>query len=268
MASISSETTDPFDALDADWSVLCRQHRRSGVVRRWATQEAVLDGIDRLGDVIPPLKVDRGAICAALARLQQEGDGLAGRALLQLCVPGLMYLAAKWRPRMQGTNAAGWEVVTRAGIYIARLREGEIHCRVGVAGSLLRSVHRDLVREARQQVRHNSELANQWYDDEDDPHRDRGQGLAPSAEDIVCADHVVRAALEAATWSGFVPIDAARTVWLLLSGQPMVEASRLADRSIAAIYRHRDRTYAHIYEQLFTDTYTGRGGRRLSVAGV
>ena len=48
----------------------------------------------------------------------------------------------------------------------------------------------------------------------------------------------------------------------------MAEASRLADRSVAAVYRQRDRTYAHLYEQLFVDTSAAPGGRRLNTAAV
>jgi hypothetical protein len=39
------------------------------------------------------------------------------RALLQLLVPGLVRVAARWRCQLGGT-AAGWEVISRAGVDI------------------------------------------------------------------------------------------------------------------------------------------------------
>lgn len=253
MTAISSDGIDPFDVLDVDWSALCRQHRRSGAVARWAEHEPALAGFQRLEDVIPPLSVDRGPICAALAQLQRAGDDLAGRALLQLCIPGLMYLAARWRPLLPGSNTAAWEVVTRTGIYIARLRDNEIHCNVRVAGYLVRSVHRDLVRDAQQEVHRGYELDPERNEDGTNVRYLDGPRVASSAEDIVCAAHDVRSTLGTAARVGVVPLDVARTLWLLLSGYSMEDASRFADRSVAAIYRHRGRVYARLYEQLFAE---------------
>lgn len=34
-----------FAALDAEWAVLCRRHRRSAVVARWARRETDLAGV-------------------------------------------------------------------------------------------------------------------------------------------------------------------------------------------------------------------------------
>jgi hypothetical protein len=96
----------PFDALDADWALLCRRHRHSTVVARWARQEPAVATATRLADVIPPPGVDRTATCRALARLTAAGDDLAGRALLQLLLPGLVRLAVRWRPTFGGISAA------------------------------------------------------------------------------------------------------------------------------------------------------------------
>jgi hypothetical protein len=133
----------PFDALDAEWATLCWRHRRSTVIAHWGRQHPALASVTRLGDVIPPAGVDRRPYCQALAVLAASGDDLAARALLQLLIPGLVRLAARWRWQLDGMNAAGWEVIARAGLHIARLADTEITS--SIAGWLLRSVERDLV---------------------------------------------------------------------------------------------------------------------------
>src|SRR5215204_3435802 len=99
----------PFDALDAEWALLCRRHRRSTAVARWAQKQPALATATRLADVMPPPGVDRRPYCQALAALAADGDDLAARALLQLLVPGLVRLAAQWRWQLEGMAAAGWE---------------------------------------------------------------------------------------------------------------------------------------------------------------
>ena len=41
-APTSPGSLRPFDALDAEWALLCRRHRRSHVVARWTRQQPVL----------------------------------------------------------------------------------------------------------------------------------------------------------------------------------------------------------------------------------
>ena len=135
-APISPGSRRPFDALDTEWAVLCRRHRRSTVVAHWVRQQPALASLAGLGDVIPPAGVDRRPYCQALAALAAGGDDLAARALLQLLVPGLVRLAARWRWQLDGMSAAGWEVIARAGLYIARLTTVEVD---GNLASQLRS---------------------------------------------------------------------------------------------------------------------------------
>ncbi|MGH9287215.1 MAG: hypothetical protein ACRD0V_02760 [Acidimicrobiales bacterium] len=125
-APTSPGSLHPFDALDAEWALLCRRNRRSAVVARWAQQQPVLASLARLDDVIPPPDADRRPYCQALAALAAGGDDLAARALLQLLGRGLVHLAAQWRWQLEGITATGWELIARAGIYIARLRTTEV----------------------------------------------------------------------------------------------------------------------------------------------
>jgi hypothetical protein len=129
----------PFGTLDADWAALCRRHGRSGVIAHWAQQESVLAGCRRLSDVIPPPGVDRTPYCRALARLSVAGDELASRALLQLLVPALLGLPARWRTLGSLADPDG-EVIRRAPVYLSRLNEADIAC--NPAGWLLWSVLR------------------------------------------------------------------------------------------------------------------------------
>lgn len=165
----------PFDTLDADWAALCRRHRRPGAIAHWAQQEPVLAGCRRLSDVIPPRGVDRNPYCRALARLSVAGDELATRALLQLLVPGLLRLAARWRALGSLADPDG-EVISRAAVYLSRLGEADIAC--NPAGWLLWSVHRDLLYEFRRSsARHEVRVANP--DDRRVPGRGR---TTPTAE--------------------------------------------------------------------------------------
>jgi hypothetical protein len=96
-APTSPGSLRPFDALDAEWAVLCRRQRRSTVVARWVRQQPALTTAARLDDVIPPPGVDRRPYCQALAALAAGGDDLAARALL---------LAARSRPCPPGRPVA------------------------------------------------------------------------------------------------------------------------------------------------------------------
>jgi DNA-directed RNA polymerase specialized sigma24 family protein len=236
----------PFDALDAEWALLCRRHRRSAVVACWARHQPALATAAQLGDVIPPPGVDRRPCCQALAALAADGDDLASRALLQLLVPGLVRLAARWRWQLEGMTAAGWEVITRAGMYIARLGTTDITS--SVAGWLLRSIERDLIDDSRRARRSRCDLAV------DDPLGDNAplsrHYLAPSAEDAAFAGPLVWGALADATRRGAVSTASARVVLLHAAGHSVPELARRAGTSPASVYRLRDRGHAELRDGL------------------
>jgi hypothetical protein len=245
-APISPGAPRPFDALDAEWALLCRRHRRSTVIAGWARRHPALATAVRLGDVIPPPGVDRRPFCQALAALAAEGDDLAARALLQLLVPGLVRLAVRWRWQLEGMTAAGWEVIARAGIYIARLEATEVTG--SVAGWLLRSIERDLVDDARRARRSRGELAI------DDPAGDTARlarrQRAPSAEDAAFAGPLVWAAVADATRRGALSAASARVVVLHAAGHSLPEFARRAGTSRASVYRLRDRGHARLRDNL------------------
>jgi Helix-turn-helix domain of resolvase len=235
-----------FDALDAEWTVLCRRHRRSTLVANWAHQQPALAGVTRLADAIPPADVDRRPRCQALATLAGTGDDLAARALLQLLVPGLVRLAVRWRWQLDGMDAAGWEVIARAGLHIGRLA----HTRISgsVAGWLLRSVERDLVDDARRTRRFAEGLAV------DDASGERAtlstRHAAPSAEDEALAGPLVWSALADATRRGALSSETARVVVLHAAGHSLPELARRTGTSRATVYRLRDRGHAQLRDGL------------------
>ena len=236
----------PFDALDSDWAMLCRHHRRSTVIARWARQEPALAGATRLGDVIPPAGVDRGPACRALARLTAAGDDLAARAMLQILVPGLVRLAARWCPTLGGMPAAGCEVLARAAGYIGHLRQAEIRC--SPAGYILRSVNRDLVDETRLAATIRDQLAPADPDDDTTP--PAGAPVAPSAEDAAITGPLLWSALTDAARGGTVPKEAARLVWLHAAGHSVPSVAKETGTGLARAYRLRDRGYAHLRDEL------------------
>jgi DNA-directed RNA polymerase specialized sigma24 family protein len=236
----------PFDALDSEWALLCRRHRRSPAVADWARTQPALASMARLSDAIPPSGVDRRPHCRAFATLAAAGDGLAARALLQLLVPGLVRLAARWRWQLEGMDAAGWEVIARAGLHIARLADTEVSG--SVAGWLLRSVERDLGDYCRRSQRIADSLAL------DDPTGD-GAPLsrhhqAPSAEDAAFAGPLVWSALSDATRRGALSGESARVVVLHAAGHSLPELARRTGTSRATVYRLRDRGHAQLREGL------------------
>jgi hypothetical protein len=256
LAALATTDPQPFDALAHDWALICRQHRRSPTITAWAQTEPALTGTRRLADSIPPAGVDRAPIAAALARLHVAGDDLAGRALLQLLVPGLLRLTALWRTRLPGgVREAGWEVITRATLYIGRLRDHDIRC--APAGYVLRSVHRDLVLDAQTEQDHTTAAINLTAGIEAH-HGDRL--VLPSAEDAYCADTVVRLALEDAARAGIIPPDTLGPVWLTLTGHAVPEAFAGTSYSLPTAYRHRARAFAYLRQQLLlaTDAETQR----------
>jgi DNA-directed RNA polymerase specialized sigma24 family protein len=245
-AATSPGLLPPFDALDAEWALWCRRHRRSDVVTRWARRQPALAIAARLDDVIPGPGIDRRPYCQALAALAADGDDLAARALLQLLVPGLVRLAARWRWQLEGMAAAGWEVLARAGVYIARLRTTEITG--SVAGWVLRSIERDLIDDARRARRTRYELAV------DEPTGDTAplfrHHRAPSAEDAAFTGPLVWDAVADATRRGALSAASARVVLLHAAGHSVPELARRAGTSRASVYRLRDRGHARLRDDL------------------
>lgn len=226
--------------------MLCRRHRRSSVVADWGRQQPALAGIAHLADAIPPAGVDRRPHCQALAALAGTGDDLAARALLQLLVPGLVRLAARWRWQLDGMDTAGWEAIARAGLLIGRLTDTRITG--SVAGWLLRSVERDLVDDARRTRRFAEGLAL------DDHTPERGtlatRHPAPSAEDEALAGPLVWSALADATRRGALSNETARVVVLHAAGHSLPELARRTGTSRATVYRLRDRGHAELRDGL------------------
>jgi hypothetical protein len=257
LAASDNKEPQPFDALDHDWALRCRQHRRSRTVAAWARTEPTLASLRRLADVIPATGVDRTPIAAAITRLHIAGDDLAGRALLQLIVPGLIRLTALWRTRLPGgVREAGWETITRASLYIAWLRQRDIHC--APAGYILRSVHRDLTLDA--QTEHHGTAGRVDLTPGIEAHHGH-RLVVGSAEDAFCGDTVVRLALEDATRAGIIPPDTLEPVWLTLTGQSVPDAFRGTRYSLPTAYRHRAHAFAYLHQQLFADQADAEGGR-------
>jgi hypothetical protein len=221
---------------------LCRRHRRPSAIAHWAQQEAVLAGCRRLADVIPPPGVDRTPYCRALARLSAAGDGLATRALLQLLVPGLLRLAARWRAFGSLADADG-EVISRAALYLARLKETDITC--NPAGYVLWSAHRDLLYETRRaSARHEVRVADP------DDRRIPGRGRAsPTAEHTAFTGPLLWSALVDGVRRGVLPELAARVVWLHAAGHAIPGLAQDTGISVPQAYRLRDRGYAHLRDQ-------------------
>jgi hypothetical protein len=236
----------PSDVLDAEWAALCRRHRRSPVVAHWAGQQPALASLACLGDVIPPAGVDRRPYCQALAALAGAGDELAGRALLQLLLPGLVRLADRWRWQLEGMDTAVWEVVARAGLHIARLAHTTITG--SVAGWLLRSVERDLVDDLRRSRRASSELAREDSSGDTAPFSRHRQ--APSAEDAAFAGPLVWSALSDATRRGELSAASARVLLLHATGHSLPQLARRTGSSRAGVYRLRDRAHAQLRDVL------------------
>ena len=128
-----------------------------------------------------------------------------------------MRLAARWRWQLEGIRAAGWEVIARAGLYIARLADTEISG--SVAGWLLRSVERDLIDDAGRARRTGDDLAV------DDPTGDTAPLIrhhqAPSAEDAAFGGPLVWGALCDATRRGALSSASARVVLLHAVGHSL-----------------------------------------------
>ena len=81
-------------ALDREWTALDRSPASTLALRRWATTQPALAGLDSLGAVLAARTHPKAApaILSCLAQLAGE-DALAARTLLQALLPGLVRMA-------------------------------------------------------------------------------------------------------------------------------------------------------------------------------
>jgi hypothetical protein len=158
-------------------------------------------------------------------------------------VPGLVRLAARWRT-VFGLTDAGGEVVSRAALYIERLKEIDTTC--NPAGYVLCSVHRDLIDASRSAAaRHEVQV----LDPDDRGARGRGH-RAPNTENMAFAGPLLWAALVDGVRRGVLPELAARVVWLHAAGHAIPALARDAGISVPQAYRLRDRGDTHLRDQL------------------
>lgn len=235
--TLASNPFDPFDAMRREWKALCAGRRHTQRVTHWVVAEPTLAeaGVRRLADVVPPAGTDYSVICAAVGRLHQAGDDLAARALLQLLLPGLIDLASRHRHRFGGSvNDAGAEIISLAGIYLARLR-GPINC--SPAGYVLWSIHRDLVKQSSADARPDvvpmgwpAHLATV----------DPVQAATSLSVDKVWHQ------LGAAVRDGSISRYTAQVIWLDWAGWPPNEATRYVPYSASGAYRLRADGYAQL----------------------
>lgn len=233
----------PFEDLDRDWALLCTQHRRSQRVHEWARQEPALRSVRRLEDVIPTDRQDRTATLRAVARIYVAGDELAGRTLLQLLVPGLIQLTVRWREALGGVSNAGHEIVGRAAISIAGLRDRNVRC--SPAGYVLRSINRDLRDDLARQVSEPlpldaDEVETSRSVDPTEPDR------APSAEEVVSRSSFVHMTIGAAVRHGCLTRTGAEIVLRALHGQSLPAAARDVGMCTATAYRAFDAACAYV----------------------
>ncbi len=97
----ASRPVEHFRALVSEWVELCEAPASSAAVALWGRQEPVLRRFSGLGEV--PVFVDgadaeaKDDVLAALIRLAQAGQVLAGRVVLQCLLPALRKMVA-FRP--------------------------------------------------------------------------------------------------------------------------------------------------------------------------
>ncbi|WP_394275594.1 hypothetical protein [Luteococcus sp.] len=102
---------EPFASLVIEWVELNESPSTSDAVARWGRLEPVLAGFSQLGAI--PLYVDQAGVedkddvLAALLRLAQTGEPLAGRAVLHCMLPGLRRLYASRPMFRRGCERAG-----------------------------------------------------------------------------------------------------------------------------------------------------------------
>lgn len=230
---------DPFDSLRREWKALCARHRHTRQITRWVEAEPALAaaGVRRLADVVPPASTDCSAICAAVGRLHQGGDDLAARALLQLLLPGLIRLASRYRHRFEGrVGEAGGEIISLAGLYIARLR-GPVTC--SPAGYVLRSIERDLVKMFRAATATSADVIPVG-------HIDQLAIYAPGMSEDAVPVETVWDELGDAVRDGRMSRHTAQILWLDWAGWPPPEATRWVPYSSASAYRMRTAGYTQL----------------------
>jgi hypothetical protein len=251
-----------FAALDAEWAVLCRRHRNSAVVARWARSESELADVRCLADVVPPAGVDRTARFGAVVRLTQMDDDLAARALLQLLVPGLVRLAKRLRARGEPFDSTAVDVISTAWMLIERVKTGNLQPRT--ASYLLLWIRRytALMRERPRRMHPRVPLL-----DDGDTHAGvhcQGRSAGPqeqtlparsnvplecSAEDQAFAGPLAAALLADAVDAGTVSRHAASLLWSCAVGDegvPTVAAQ--TGTPVATAYRLRNRAQRALRE--------------------
>jgi|SRR5215207_8610625 len=156
-------------------------------------------------------------------------------------------------------SAAGWEVIARAGLYIARLADTEITG--SVAGWMLRSVERDLIDDCRRARRTSGDLAVDDPTGDTAPQTRRHQ--APSAEDAALAGPLVWSALSDATRRGALFSVSARVVLLHAAGHslPAAGGRRPFDRQRRTTQREIEADLAlRLRRGVFGIALSGGGG--------
>ena len=104
-----AHSTGIFGQLVDEWSRLCRLPSLGRQLRRWSTSEPVLAGLVSLQQLIT--RIDEGtrdeddALLAALIRLAQAGQTMAGRVVLQAMLPKLIRFSHTTRPTRESAQA-------------------------------------------------------------------------------------------------------------------------------------------------------------------
>lgn len=126
-APSTTPSTGVFGALYVEWRQLCSRPLLARTVRRWAETEPALQGLDDLSFLGDPLRPMKDNVCdvdetlLALLRLSQQGEQLAGRAVLQALLPKLQRMVGRMRSgaehnledRRQAAIAILWELIAR-----------------------------------------------------------------------------------------------------------------------------------------------------------
>jgi DNA-directed RNA polymerase specialized sigma24 family protein len=149
-------TTTLFDLLEREWPQLERSASASIALRRWGSEEPAL-AFERLGDLVAfaggaDARRGDGAsdpMLAALAR-RAPSDDLAARVLLQVLLPGLKALAARYQ-WMGGPEEASAAAVVAA---YERIRTYPIDRRPArIAANVLADTRQQLWRRGRRMDR-------------------------------------------------------------------------------------------------------------------
>ncbi|WP_129710996.1 hypothetical protein [Haloactinopolyspora alba] len=80
--------------LNAEWARLCADDATADAVRCWARYHRALDGCTGLADVEAAVAGSADDVLLALLGLAHDGDGLAGRTVLQLMLGKAVRIAA------------------------------------------------------------------------------------------------------------------------------------------------------------------------------